>query len=85
MVAPNTTVMLMDSESERFFLKSADASGMPAPLRIFEFREVTASGSSAAAGPEYVTKAEFDEFKAEFLKERKLAPQRKGRNDEHTV
>ena len=85
MVAPNTTVMLMDSESERFFLKSADASGMPAPLRIFEFKEVTASGSSATAGPEYVTKAEFDEFKAEFLKERKQAPQRKGRNDEHTV
>ena len=84
LVAPNSTVMLMDSESERFFLKSADASGMPAPLRIFEFREVTASGSSTA-GPEYVTKAEFDEFKAEFLKERKQAPQRKGRNDEHTI
>ena len=31
MVAPNTTVLLMDSESQRFYLKSSDASGMPLP------------------------------------------------------
>ena len=29
MVAPNTTVLLMDSESQKFYLKSSDASGMP--------------------------------------------------------
>ena len=38
-VAPNCTVMLMDSEGERFYLKSADASGMPLPLRVFEYTE----------------------------------------------
>ena len=38
-VAPNCTVMLMDSECERFYLKSADASGMPLPLRVFEYTE----------------------------------------------
>ena len=38
-VAPNYTVMLMDSEGERFYLKSADASGMPLPLRVFEYTE----------------------------------------------
>ena len=37
LVAPGNTVMLMDSEGERFYLKSADASGMPMPLRIFEY------------------------------------------------
>ena len=36
LVAPNATVMLMDSEGERFYLKSADASGMPLPLRFFD-------------------------------------------------
>ena len=36
LVAPNTTVLLMDSESQRFYLKSYDASGMPLPLRVFE-------------------------------------------------
>lgn len=38
-VAPGATVMLMDSEGERFFLKSADASGMPLPLRVFDYKE----------------------------------------------
>lgn len=39
LVAPNNTVMLMDSEGERFYLKSADASGMPMPLRVFDYKE----------------------------------------------
>ena len=39
LVAPGNTVMLMDSEGERFYLKSADASGMPMPLRIFDYKE----------------------------------------------
>lgn len=40
LVAPNTTVMLMDSETQRFYLKSSDASGMPLPLRTFEYAEM---------------------------------------------
>ena len=39
LVAPNTTVMLMDSESNVFYLKSADVSGMPLPLRVFDYSE----------------------------------------------
>ena len=48
LVAPNTTVMLMDSEGSRFYLKSADASGMPLPLRTFEYAEVSHNGSNLA-------------------------------------
>lgn len=39
LVAPGETVMLMDAENPVFFLKSADASGMPLPLRVFEYTE----------------------------------------------
>ena len=39
LMAPNTTVMLMDSEADTFYLKSTDASGMPLPLRIFDYTE----------------------------------------------
>lgn len=46
LVAPNTTVMLMDSEGSRFYLKSADASGMPLPLRTFEYAELSQNGSN---------------------------------------
>lgn len=68
MVAPNTTVLLMDSESERFYLKSTDASGMPLPLRVFEYKERTSQqGTNPVRGGEYVTKAEFEAFKDELL------------------
>lgn len=36
LVAPNTTVQLWDSESQRIFLKSADASGMPS-MRVLNY------------------------------------------------
>lgn len=39
-VASNTSVLLMDSEQSRFYIKSTDASGMPMPLRIFEYTEI---------------------------------------------
>lgn len=40
-VAPGKSVMLMDSESNTFYIKSSDPSGMPMPLRIFDYAERT--------------------------------------------
>lgn len=52
-VSAGQSVLLMDSESNRFFIKSADVSGMPLPLRIFDYTErkdaVKATGSASAA------------------------------------
>lgn len=39
-IAPATTMLLMDSEGECFYIKSTDASGMPQPLRTFHYKEV---------------------------------------------
>lgn len=67
LVAPNTTVMLMDSENSVFYLKSADASGMPQPLRIFDYTERTATPQKPPEKHECQCKANFvtvDEFKA---------------------
>ena len=73
LVAPNATVMLMDSEGERFYLKSADASGMPLPLRIFDYKERTTSAQQAFGGSvtmetvnldNFVTRKEFEELRA---------------------
>ena len=44
-VAPNTTVMLLDSENSTFYLKTSDASGMPLPLRVFDYSERTQNTS----------------------------------------
>ena len=83
MVAPNTTVLLMDSESERFYLKSTDASGMPLPLRIFEYKERTAAGGSNPIGSgNYVTREEFEAFRQELLYGK---PEKRGAKDEPAV
>ena len=62
LVAPGNTVMLMDSEGERFYLKSADASGMPMPLRIFEYKERTETPSQAFGAPVAARNVNFDNF-----------------------
>ena len=62
LVAPGSTVMLMDSEGERFYLKSADASGMPMPLRIFDYKERTETPSQAFSGPVTAHNVNFDNF-----------------------
>ena len=61
-VAPGNTIMLMDSEGERFYLKSADASGMPMPLRIFEYKERTETPSQAFNVPVAAQNVNFDNF-----------------------
>lgn len=38
-VAPGATALLMDSDGSCFYLKTADTSGMPMPLRVFDFTE----------------------------------------------
>ena len=57
-VPAGQTALLMDSEEMKFYLKSADASGIPLPLRVFAYSEV--KEAPKANDIEYVTKAEFD-------------------------
>ena len=52
----------MDSEGERFYLKSADASGMPMPLRIFEYKECTETPSKATSAPVMAQNVNLDNF-----------------------
>ena len=51
-VSAGQSVLLMDSESNAFFIKTADASGMPLPLRVFDYterKEATRATESASA------------------------------------
>lgn len=62
-VAPNTTVMLLDSESSVFYLKTSDASGMPLPLRVFDYKERTQNGSVLPVNaPNSDSDIDFDNF-----------------------
>ena len=66
-VSPGQSVLLMDSESNSFFIKSADTSGMPLPLRIFDYKERTVQQApqqpTAAVidTSSYVTREEFEQ------------------------
>lgn len=75
LLAPGQTVLLMDSEGDRFYLKSSDGSGMPMPLRVFEFKEITGAPKAAPVEVEYLTKQEFNEWVKQF----------KGDNNEQPV
>lgn len=56
-VAPGNSVWLMDSGDDSvFYIKSVDASGMPQPLRIFEYKERKEEAPKA----DYVTKEELE-------------------------
>ena len=71
LVGAGQSALLMDSEQSRFYIKSTDASGMPLPLRVFEYSEVTTQNDTAApktAAPEYVSRSEFDAFKENVSK-----------------
>lgn len=70
LVAPGNSVLLMDSEGNRFYLKSTDAQGMPMPLRVFDYTERTSQAQeSRPTNPaEFVTRAEFDALAAKIEK-----------------
>ena len=38
-VPAGKSVLLMDSETNTFYFKTVDASGMPQPLRVFDYKE----------------------------------------------
>lgn len=71
LVAPNTTVLLMDADAHRFYLKSTDGTGIP-NLRTFEYTEVSQNALQPSQSvPEdldnkYVTRTEYDALKQQY-------------------
>lgn len=73
LVAPNTTVLLMDSEGSRFYLKSTDNAGMPS-LRVFEYSEVSQNTPQSPNTAQidldgkYVTRDEYNALNGKYEK-----------------
>lgn len=71
-VSPGQSALLMDSESNSFFIKTADASGMPLPLRVFDYKERTAQQApqqptvAVTDTSSYITREEFEARIAEI-------------------
>lgn len=71
LVAPNTSILLMDSEGDRFYLKTTDSAGMPT-LRTFEYREVLQNQPQAhreaqkSLDEQFVTREEYSELRGKY-------------------
>ena len=77
MVGAGQSVLLMDSENPVFYTKSADASGIPLPLRVFDYTERTQNTSQNVLqvpnsaqinlDGKYVTRAEYDDLQGKYM------------------
>lgn len=67
-VTNGSAVWMMDSEAMRFFIKSKDITGIPKPLRIFEYREIQEQKSEPAQNVgQYVTREELEQRLAALM------------------
>lgn len=66
LIAPNSSVILMDSDNPIFYIKTSDLSGK-AQIQAFKYEEIKAPMQQRTE-VSYVTKAEFEEFKESILK-----------------
>lgn len=70
-VTPGTTVLLLDSEGSRFYIKSADNAGMP-NMRTFEFKEVLPNAPQSpqmmqsTPDERYVTREEYAALQRQY-------------------
>ena len=68
-VAPGQSVLLMDSDENVFYIKSADQSGMPMPLKIYDYKERIVTPKIEQNVPQtadYITREEFEKRLAEI-------------------
>ena len=63
LVAPNSTVVLWDSESPTIYIKSSDASGLPT-MRVLDYKERTAT-PKAEAQANFASLSDFEELKSD--------------------
>lgn len=63
-VAAGHSVILMDTEESVMYIKTVDQSGMPQPLRVFDYKERVnhskASDIAKQPAPDVVTREEFN-------------------------
>lgn len=67
-MAPNSSVLLMDSNLPRFYVKTTDAAGMAA-VKVFEFHEYVEQKPEPMNPEMFVTRQEFEELKQMIEKE----------------
>ena len=70
-MSPNSSVLLMDNNLPRFYVKTTDAAGM-ASVKTFEFHEYVEQKPEEINPELYVTRKEFEELK-KMIQEKETA------------
>ena len=87
-VAPGNSVLLMDSETECFYIKSTDSSGVPMPLRAFTYTEIVQSNEVKEPSidtSQFVTRGELDELRHMIDELKPKTMSRKETKNEQTI
>lgn len=90
-VAPGNSVLLMDSESDVFYIKSTDASGVPMPLRVFNYSEIVQTQQQEQTTEpsidtsQFVTRSELDELRQMIDELKPKTMSRKENKNEQTL
>lgn len=63
-MAPSSSAVVMDKDEAIFYVVSKDANGNSAPVAFAHFELQT---EAAPATPQYITKQDFDDFRAELM------------------
>lgn len=73
---PNSNILLMDSEDDRFFIKTCDEIGM-CNLRVFKYEEIqetTKPASNNIDMSQYVTRQELEELLGGIINGKQTIP-----------
>lgn len=84
LITPGTNVLLMDSENPVFYIKSADAAGMPMPLRVFDYKE-RKEEPEPKNDERYVTRQEYQNLLERYTDLEMKLNRMKGEENANTI
>lgn len=62
MVGAGNTVTLWDSKQNRIYVKSTNEQGIPVPMAIYEYKDITNDVAKESTGNNYVTADQIEEL-----------------------
>lgn len=81
-VGAGNSAILMDSEESVFYLKTTDASGMPQPIRIFDYVERVEQKTDMSI---FVTRQELEDAIAKIKEEKNESIVRTDEPEQHNI
>lgn len=66
MVAPGSKVILMDRDTQTFYVKCRDVNNMPYPMEVYDYHKREAAPAAKTQTENFVTRTEFEALASAF-------------------